>query len=553
MPRHSLLSILLIALSFASLACSKPAPRFPQAAGYEAGGEEAARTLESFIPSDSAAYYVKRIGLPAALAAIMEGDPSTHLAESIAEFAPEIGEQYAPLVELLGKFNRRDGLARLGLTPEGIHAVYLSGMRPVIRAPLIDHKKFAENVEPILHKAELQFTKTAFEDGQRYTFKEEEWTVVMLLTEVELLMTIGGKEATEQSLQAFLLAPAPQKNLVNEGVSTELRRKHELTPHVLAHVDFIALAEMVTGAREGVEGADLLPPYDGEAVCREEAIAAIRHIPSITVGCSAVSDDHVSGRMHIETSPELGADLAQLVARTHQPPEALLERALLHVSAGFDSDKLFEILKRRAGEVDQAPQACESFSEVNELARTIDALSLEDLPVWAPGISGASLTVVDARVSEEGVPEVDAVAVLQTTRGEEFVQMVRADIPGFESFKLPPNGLPVPLPPLPLPVPLDSPVAGLLPDALGVALGTDSAERLQATLASPNAPTPLFSLRFDARRFVQLLKKSPAAEMLSNGEFDMGELQNLKQVALDVTMGEFGLRIDGSTTYAPRE
>lgn len=553
MPRHSLLSILLIALSFVTVSCAKPAPRFPQAAGYKAGGEEAAQTLESFIPQNSAAYYVKRLALPATLAASMEGDPSRHFAESIAEFAPEMGEEYAPLVELLGKFSRRDDLTRLGLTPGGIHAVYLSGMRPVLRAPVIDAKRFAENVEPMLRKAELQYTKTAFEDGQRYTFKKNEWTVVMLLTEAELLMTIGGKDVNGPSLDALLLAPAPAVNIANQGVSSELRRKHELTPHLIAHVDFVALAEMFTGTREGVEGAELVPPFDRKVACRDEALAAIRHTPSITVGYTGVTDNHVSGRMQLDTSEELGADLARLVAHTHRPPQALLDRALLHISAAFDSDTLFEILERRGKETRQAPHVCDDFSEVNELASLMDALSLEDLPVWARGISGASLTVVDARFGEDQIPEVDAIAMLQTTRGEELVEMVRMEVPGFESFKLPPNGLPVPLPRLAIPFPLDSPVAGLLPDALGVALGTESTERLQATLANPNAATPLVSLRFDVQRFIQLLKKSPVAELVSGGAFDMGELQKLTHLALDVTMAERGLRFDGSATYVTRQ
>lgn len=425
----------------------------------------------------------------------------------------------ALLEELDGNFSP-DGLQKLGINARGSFALYGVGMWPVLRIPVSDQAKF----EAMLKRVETKVGKSVPTQSYKgVTFREigdNKIAMPMVLSKNSFTIGLTSKTFRPTYLDYMLGKTLPKNSMLKTNKLLAIQKKHKYKPFMTGYVDLAGItAALVSQDKSNFLFKSIADVPDVQANlsadCKTEYLELVKAMPRVVVGYREVSANGLSMTAGMEVTNDVAKNIASTKSAVPLANTAMTKEAMGWVGVGLDVEKLIGVLKVYGDRIKSAPYKCAHLRELNNVPRMYN--QVVSAPTQFKSIKGASFVIgnVDVDLQNNKVNALDVAFVLRTSDPQGIFQMGKLAInsPGFQNVNPKTDGTPVELP-------LPAQLSGILPsmpkayvvmtsDALGLALGTQNAQRLSAALKQPlSKDGPMAIMSYDVQRFIKAVRQN---------------------------------------------
>lgn len=416
----------------------------------------------------------------------------------------------------------------LGLSPDGRLVLYGMSLWPVLRVETKEPARVREVLARIVKAGSPDLQPTA---AGLYVLTEKKAAIVFGVVGRELVASAMPASELDKLLPALTGATKPAKSLRDAPVLPSLFAKHHYIASMVGYIDTLHALDDITVAAAG----KLTPP------CHDDLARIAGAMPRFVLGYRRLDERGFTATMAIEAPREVIKGLARL----HTPMPALdtAHAPLFAISAAVSIDAMLGWMRDVTGQLRSHPFRCDAFDKLNHAIDDLGSTLDKPLPPMFQGLRGFEIVLDDASVLP---PSGTGHVLVAGDHIADLLHKLLAQVPQLAALQIPPDGAPVELPLGQLGVPgsFKSAHLALRPTRAALAVGDDSARRASERAGAKDAHVPLAAVFYDLpklrERFGMFLKPE-----------DFAGLENLGSTAMALDVGEDGIYLDVSGTWAP--
>jgi hypothetical protein len=392
----------------------------------------------------------------------------------------------------------------LGL-PEDLHyVVYGLSVWPVVRIEIADPQRLTAVLQRLWTAARMPQQPVRNGKMTYWSFSDREDTVVLVVTERELVASVITRVQAEQVLPYLIGTKLPATSLAQAPQTPAMARLLHYARGSVGYVDLQRIADIALGRATGVNSA-----LRGDAVaqltpaCVADVDRLVAFAPRILWGVSRLDEHGVASRFVVEIPRALRSALRAL--RTPFGGMGLAEVAQAAVAMGgaVDVDGLVRWLRDGIAAARAAPFQCAQLAPLNDALATVGKALDATWPEQLHGLRGGIIAIDTLAVAP---PRYEGVALVDGANIGKLAAFLSA-LPGQPFGPVASDGKPVALPLQTMGVP--APATGHLAiteTRASIVLGPESELRAEQLLHTPaEAAPPLMFVRYDLPRFRDMM------------------------------------------------
>lgn len=399
--------------AFAFVGCSS-APKTKDQALSESGERQPPHL--KYIPAQSPYVLTSLKPMPAELIEPFLAGNEELSERMIAGMAQQISDEFGAaeplerlfvaLLEEMSGVTTIEQMEEKGFSSRAHLAFYGIGWLPAMRLTLGDAEKISALLDRLDERAGLNpqsrtLGKTTF---RQYNSDDEAGVkVAVAVHEGQLILGGAPGEAFEEYIGYLFGETSIGRSMAESTRLEDLQAKHGLSPYSLGYIDLVELTRgLVTAAPQDPISAAIIGALDYQVepglseVCEQEIIGLAESAPQVALGYTEVTPELVAGKLVLETDQDFAQELAEIVAPIPGLDAQTLEGSLFALGLGINLKNAFDFVNLQASRINSEPFECESFNDLNELARDLPS-SLAMIPPVVSGLQGlfVSLTEMD--------------------------------------------------------------------------------------------------------------------------------------------------------------
>lgn len=378
----------------------------------------------------------------------------------------------AVLDELGGDLSA-ENLENLGVSLQAHHAVYGTGIFPVVRIGLMDEQKLRDAIARIEVKMGAELPVKNFNGTSYWRITDDETPVAIYIAilKQQLALSAFPVASEDRLLAAFLGQEMPSDNMASSNTLGKMNHEKGYTGYGSGFVNIQKLADEVINPNSetrSLMSPEMIAELDNlDAVCVAEIETIIAKTPRMTAGTTSLTTNEVSVRYDLEIENSLASGLAALVSNI---PTASDGNFLLSASLALKVGKLRSFVLEKATAIFETPYQCANLQKLNEQAELLVTQLNTPMPPMINNLMGVRVRVDDYDPNID-ITDGDGLLALHVDKPEMFVGMASMMVPGFDSLDLANQSEPVKIPAEVMQME-DVDVYALMNDqAIGVAIG----------------------------------------------------------------------------------
>ena len=363
--------------------------------------------------------------------------------------------QDSPLAQLamavldeLGGSLSVEGLNNIGISLQAHHAIYATGVFPVIRLGLDDEQRLRDAIARIETKMGTALPLKDLNGTSYWRIAEDQMPVgiYMAILEGQFALSVFPVSAEDGMLAAFLGQEMPSQSMASSNALSIMNNKKAYSPYGSGYLDIQKISsefldpESSTRTLLGPELNAKMTYLDD--VCVAEIKSMIAKAPRMTSGVTRLTDNELAMRYDLEIENTLANGLAALVSNT---PPADTGDHLVSASLALNIGKLRNFLLEKATEIYTSPYQCATLQNLNVQAEQLMNQLNIPMPPMINNLMGLRVRMDDFDPAID-ITQADGLLALHVDKPEMFVGMASMMVPGFEELDLANQSEPVKIP-----------------------------------------------------------------------------------------------------------
>ncbi|NOR18617.1 MAG: hypothetical protein GQ538_00840 [Xanthomonadales bacterium] len=482
--------------------------------------KENTNPLLAHVPADTAYVFAALVPIPEEItdAYVSRFQPVLDvLANKVGEFqsAYDSGEYEnnkiavlaTAVLEELGGNLSADGLGNLGIDLQAHHAIYATGVFPVMRVSLKDAGKLRAAIGRIEAKIGFEIPVETLNGTSYWRVSEGDMPVgvYIAILDQQLAISMFPVSAEDKLLAAFLGQEMPEQSMASTNALAIMNSKKGYTGYGSGILDMQKLANEMLNADSATHsylGEDMhFDIASLDAVCVAETRAVIAKAPRMTAGTTKLSTNEIAFRYELEIENSLAAGLAALVSNT---PAAAETDSLFSASLALQVGKLRAFILEKATAIAATPFECNELQQLNQGATELAAQLNIPMPPMVNNLMGVRASM-DKFDPTGDFPQGTGLLALHVDKPEMFVGMATMMVPGFEELDLQNQSEPVRIPADMIHMEGLDIFALMGDEAIGASIGEENASNLGAFMnAKSQDDGTFFSISYDIAKQMEI-------------------------------------------------
>ena len=410
-----------------------------------------------------------------------------------------------------------DGMRGAGIDRDATGVLFGNGLLPVARLTLSDGALFEDALARLEGEAGEELPQMSVGGHSIRYFEAEEVRILIGVINDHAVFTVVPVAFDEDQLGEVLGLKLPKTSIADSGELQKIATEYGYTSHYVGYIDVQAIAERFAGNASGLD-AELLgmmeyDPASLSDVCRDEIRAVAGVAPRMVMGYNKLSVDELESNIVIELRDDIAAGLKTLPATV--PGLGGDKGALMSFGMSIDVKAAREFMEARLDAMEAEPFECELFADLQaSVAGGRQALN-QPVPPMVYDFRGFLAVIDDIQgldIATQTPPtSMDGSFLLAMNNAQSLVAMGGMFSPEIAALNLQADGKPVALDLPQLQAMGMAAFAAMTDDALAIAIGDDSEDKLDGLLsADASAPSPFMSFSMDAARYYGFLGEAMA-------------------------------------------
>ena len=446
---------LIVSASLLFTACSKE----PDEAAVNVSDN--ANPLLAYVPTDTAYVFADLEPVPVEItdAYVTRFQPvmdvmSKHIAQfkvgyQAGEFQDnQIAQLGMAVLNELGGDLSTENLENLGISLQAHHAVYGTGIFPVIRLGLGDEQKLRDAIARIEVKMGFELPVKTLNGTSYWRMTEDEMPVAIYIAifDQQLALSVFPVGSEDSLLAAFLGQDMPADSMASSNTLGTMNRDKGYTGYGSGFLDIQKLADEIINPNSDTRSF-LSPEMTAklgtlDAACVAEIESMVARTPRMTAGTTSLTDSEIAVRYDLEIENSLASGLAALVSNT---PSAIDGNFLLSASLAIKVGKLRSFVLEKATAIFENPYQCAKLQKLNEQAGELVAQLNTPMPPMINNLMGVRIRLDDYDPNK-AINDGNGLLALHVDKPEMFVGMASMMVPGFDTLDFANQSEPVKIP-----------------------------------------------------------------------------------------------------------
>lgn len=475
----------------------------------------------------------------------------------------QIAQLGMAVLDELGGDLSTENLENFGISLQAHHAVYGTGIFPVVRLGLTDEQKLRDAIARIEIKMGAELPVKTFNGTSYWRMSDDQAPVAVYIAilEEQLALSVFPVNSEDSLLAAFLGQEMPAESMASGNVLGTMNHEKGYTGYGSGFMDIQKMADEIINPNSetrSLMSPEMIAQLDSlDAVCVAEIESMISKAPRMTAGTTSLTTNEVSVRYDLEIENSLASGLAALVSNI---PTASDGNFLLSASLAIKIGKLRSFVLEKATAVFENPYQCANLQKLNEQAGLLVTQLNTPMPPMINNLMGVRVRVDDYDPNI-AITDGDGLLALHVDKPEMFVGMASMMVPGFESLDLANQSEPVKIPAEMMQMEGIDVYALMNDRAIGAAIGEKHVKDLVGFMAAKGQDNgTLFSISYDMAKQMEiqdaLAKQFPdtmAEEQSEINEYAeaMKQAYNdiLDRSRVDVRLTGKGMHVDSKMTF----
>ncbi|HET6632724.1 MAG TPA: hypothetical protein VFG73_08460 [Rhodanobacteraceae bacterium] len=394
-----------------------------------------------------------------------------------------------------------------GINPRGLFAVYAVGLSPVVRAQLGDKARFDAFVQRLQQAAGAPLVQAKLGDKAYRHMDFGPLQLALAVQHDQAVLALLPSAGDASLLRGALGFDRPEHSVAEAGTLADLAKADDYLPGIIAYLDTTRLPALLTENQPVMKAATngarlrLLPSN-----CRADLDRIAARVPMLSVGLTAIDDQHVAARTDLRLAP----DIVEAIAQASAPVAGLggSASAPLDLAVALPLQAIAQFLHTQAAAVAAKPFSCMELAVINGGFARLRSLPAS-LPPWTD-LLGLRIALDAVDIGGKHPLTIRGRLLLASSNPEALLATLAQWLPPLAGVQPKADGTPVALPAT------AASSAGMFPPtalalnehALGLAIGGGEADALAALLENPgNAPGSLARVRIDGSFYVDLMQR----------------------------------------------
>lgn len=475
----------------------------------------------------------------------------------------QIAQLGMAVLDELGGDLSTENLDNLGISLQAHHAVYGTGVFPVIRLGLADEQKLRDAVARIEVKMGYELPEKNLNGSSYWRMTEDEMPVAVYIAilDQQLALSVFPVTGESQLLPAFLGQQMPANSMASSNALATMNNDKGYTSYGSGFLDIQKLADEIINPNSGTRsllGPEISAQLDTlDAVCVAEMATMTAKTPRMTAGTTSLTANEVAVRYDLEIENSLASGLAALVSNT---PSAIDGNFLLSASLAIQVGKLRSFVLEKATAIFENPYQCANLQKLNEQAGQLMTQLNTPMPPMINNLTGVRVRVDDYDPAK-AITDGNGLLALHVDKPEMFVGMASMMVPGFDSLDMANQSEPVKIPAEMLHMEGVDVFALMNDNAIGAAIGEKHVKDLVGFMSAKKQDNgTLFSISYDMAKQMEI-----QAALSEQFQFEMADenpsvneyaeavkkayTDILDRSRVDVRLTTEGMHIDSKMTF----
>lgn len=446
---------LIVSASLIFTACSKE----PDEAAVSVSSN--ANPLLAYVPTDTAYVFADIEPVPAEITDVyvtrfqpVMDVMSNHIEQFKAGYQAgefqdnQVAQLGMAVLEELGGDLSTENLENLGVSLQAHHAIYGTGIFPVIRLGLGDEQKLRDAIARIEVKMGFELPVKDLNGTSYWRISEDEMPVAIYIAifDQQLALSVFPVASEDSLLAAFLGQDMPADSMASSNTLGAMNRDKGYTGYGSGFLDIQKLADEIINPNSNTRSF-LSPEMTTklgtlDAVCVAEIESMIARTPRMTAGTTSLTASEIAVRYDLEIENSLASGLAALVSNT---PSAIDGNFLLSASLAIKVGKLRSFVLEKATAIFETPYQCAKLQKFNEQAGQLVTQLNTPMPPMINNLMGVRVRVDDYDPNK-AINDGNGLLALHVDKPEMFVGMASMMVPGFDTLDFANQSEPVKIP-----------------------------------------------------------------------------------------------------------
>ena len=561
---------LIVSASLIFTACSKE----PDEAAVSVSSN--ANPLLAYVPTDTAYVFADIEPVPAEITDVyvtrfqpVMDVMSNHIEQFKAGYQAgefqdnQIAQLGMAVLEELGGDLSTENLENLGVSLQAHHAIYGTGIFPVIRLGLGDEQKLRDAIARIEVKMGFELPVRDLNGTSYWRISEDEMPVAIYIAifDQQLAFSVFPVASEDSLLAAFLGQDMPADSMASSNALGTMNRDKGYTGYGSGFLDIQKLADEIINPNSNTRSF-LSPEMTAklgtlDAVCVAEIESMIARTPRMTAGTTSLTASEIAVRYDLEIENSLASGLAALVSNT---PSAIDGNFLLSASLAVKVGKLRSFVLEKATAIFENPYQCAKLQKFNEQAGQLVTQLNTPMPPMINNLMGVRVRVDDYDPNK-AINDGNGLLALHVDKPEMFVGMASMMVPGFDTLDFANQSEPVQIPAEMLHLEGVDVFAFMTDNAIGAAIGEKHVNDLVGFMAAKEQDNgTLLSVSHDMAKQMEI-----QAALAEQFQFEMADEKPvvneyaeavkkaytdiLDRSRVDVRLTTKGMHIDSKMTF----
>ncbi len=485
MIRRHALALMLVTATIAGCGGKQPTDSTGARAG--AHGEFADNPLLAFVPSDTPYAFATFKPIPLDYMSKLSDAIKPIWSKAFDQMGEDQQKMWRAFTDEIGPLDAKR-FDELGFSTKARFALYGLGAYPVMRLEITSGDRVFALVGRLAARLEVPLPAPKQRGDRRYwTLDLKAMTVLIALGKTELVVSVGPHSFIDSNL-ALILGEQRAAKSITTSVFRDIAKRDGYSDQGVGFVDLARVGQLA-GAAAGID-----------AGCQGVVGEIAAKVPRLTLGYDDFTTHKIAMGIVLEFAPDLAAETRSLAAPLAGFDKLLEQRPLFAVAVSGNVDHARGLATKLSGYLREVDKRC-PVPGMTDVAQSLGEIGAAPLPAFATGIHGGILVANELQMPHgfSGKPEkIDGYAVIRMDHADDLLKMVASQLPGIEASA---DGKPHPLPAL-----LGFPGSfAAHPDALALALGSNSDARAVDILGGTPVTAPLLFMEYDYTRLFDLI------------------------------------------------
>lgn len=537
---------------------------------------ESTNPLLAYVPADTAYVYADLEPAPEAIidAYVERFQPVLDvLSEQVKKFQAEyqagdhedepIARLASAVLEELGGTLSTESLNKLGISLQAHHAIYATGVFPVMRLELKDAQELHNAIGRIEAKMGYELPVKNHNGSTYWRVAEDDSPIAVYIAilDQQLAVSVFPVHAEDSLLAAFLGQEMPVQSIASINALGIMNNKKGYTPYGSGILDIQKLADEILNPdsqSRGFLGQEINAHMQSlDTVCIAEIKSMIAKAPRMTAGTTKLTANEIAVRYDLEIENSLASGLAALVSDT---PPAESGDFLISASLAVRVGKLRSFVLEKATALVASPYQCANLEKLNEQAGTLMTQLNIPMPPMINNLLGVRVKVDDFDPAN-AISDGNGLLAIHVDKPEMFVGMASMMVPGFENLDLANQTEPVRIPAEMLHTEGLDVFAMMSDSAIGASIGEQHVKDLKGFMSAKTQDNGTFlSISYDMAKQMEI-----QAAIAEQFQIDMDDNHSavieysdavkkaykdmLGRSRVDMRLSADGLHVDSSVTF----